>query len=420
MTRWHLRERFRSNPMWFDAVVMVMVMPWTMTVTNGLMTQDYAASQMPGWFFPLWGLMYSLPFLWRRTRPLWMASGIFAAHVVQLFLVPMVMPSNIVVPVALYALARYEKPRRARFWLAIVLAGAAIASVQWGLVDAASGESVGLVEKLARITFWLVAATAICLTSWFWGQWNRQKDLTHESWRERAEALERERQQGMALVAQEERNRLAREMHDIVAHSLSVIVVQSDGAAYLANHDEIGDPEARLAQVNKAIETIGQTARTALTETRRLVGVLRQDGEDLEMAPAATLDQIEELVIQLGSAGIPTSFHVEGGADLHAPIGEGAEMALYRVAQESLTNVMKHAGVNATVEVAITHTADAVSLRVSDTGAGPTQSDGLGHGLVGMRERVAAWGGQLNAGPRRGGGFEVHAILPTKNERKHP
>ncbi|WP_420176444.1 sensor histidine kinase [Luteococcus sp. OSA5] len=384
---------------------------------GGLQSPGWQSPELPSELYALWSLGFVLPLVWRRTFPTTATLAIIPAHLLQLALMDNFMPANITAPVMIYAAARYSAPVWARRCLTLALLGCVAAGLDWArsaIYNPSGGFLDGLVPFLANGG----ACAAVILACWFAGQWARQKDLVHLSWRQRAESLERERAQGMALVAQEERNRLAREMHDIVAHSLSVIVVQSDGAGYLASHDELGDAETRLARVNQAIETIGQTARTALGETRRLVGVLRQDGEEVELAPAATLDQMDELVAQLQRAGVPASFTVEGDADAHPALSEGAQMALYRVVQESLTNVMKHAGPGATVQVSLQHSSEGISLRVADTGSGPSGSvdghygDGLGHGLVGMRERMAAWGGQLSAGPRPGGGFAVHAVLP--------
>ncbi|MGO4957450.1 sensor histidine kinase [Luteococcus sp. Sow4_B9] len=403
------------RPRWGDALLALLMWPLA-----------YSAIATPGWGPPeltnvemhLWSLAFALPLVWRRTFPFEATLAIIPAHLLQLALMDNFLPANVCAAIMVYAFARYAEPRQARWCLWMSLASCLAAGIDWGqpsdVYPTNSWDAV-----LIRSVFNGGGCLAVVAACWFAGQWARQKDLVHQSWRERAEALERERARGVALVAQEERNRLAREMHDIVAHSLSVIVVQADGAGYLAGHDELGDAEARLAQVNSAIATIGQTARTALDETRRLVGVLRQDGEEIEMAPAATLDQIADLVAQLQTAGAPATFHVEGDPAAHPPLGEGAQMAAYRVVQESLTNVLKHAGPGASVDVTLSHDARGISLRIADTGSGPGAStdghygDGLGHGLVGMRERMAAWGGHLNAGPRKGGGFEVHAILPA-------
>ena len=414
-------ERMQRNPMWWDAFVMLMVAPLTFLATGGLAYEE--SSPVVGW---LLALLFTVPLLWRRSRPDLCAALVAAGHLLQVAAMDTMLPGNFVIILVLYAVAVHSTPTRSRFWLAVGLAGAVMGAIDWNYQDLPYSTANSLEMKLMRGAFHFVLLAAVVLASWFAGQWGRSRRLAIESLHQRAEALEREREQGRARIAEEERNRLAREMHDIVAHSLSVIVVQADGAGYLAGADELGDAEARLAQVTKAIETIRGTARTALGETRRLVGVLRQDGDETELAPAATLDQIADLVAPLQQAAFPAQFSLTGSPDAHEPLSAGAEMALYRVAQESLTNVMKHAGPGASVHVVLDHAPQGVTLVVRDTGRGAAASvdgqygDGLGHGLVGMRERMAAWDGRLDAGTRLDGGFEVRASIPAHPATSEP
>lgn len=407
-----LWSRYRANPMWGDAVGLVLLSPFTF-----LTTVEISQGLPSRWASVLLGVLFTAPLLWRRTAPEAATGVVVLAHLVQLLYLDTLIPANLTAPVMLYTVARYGRAQLARVWLATALLGSLLAGLDWALNERLY-LSDSYTGTAARVAMWFISCGGTSLAAWFLGQWLRQRQATLDSLRERAEALERERQQGMRLVAEEERSRIAREMHDIVAHSLSVIVVQSDGAGYLAGHDELGDPQARLAQVRQAIETINATAREALGETRRLVGVLRHEGEGPERSPAATLDRIEELVVQLRQAGIPAGFTTSGDPGAHPPLSTGAEMAAYRVVQESLTNVLKHAGAGATVEVSLRHDPRGLELSVVDTGRGATQTDGAGHGMIGMRERVAAWGGTLTAGPRAGGGFEVLALIPSTGENR--
>ena len=206
-------------------------------------------------------------------------------------------------------------------------------------------------------------------------------------------------------------------MHDIVAHSLSVIVVQADGGSYLAHHEEVGDAETRLAASAQALDTIATTARHALDETRRLVGVLRDDDSDPELAPTQGLDDIPRLVEEMKGA-LSIDLRVEGDPECHEPLSQGAQLACYRVAQEALTNVLKHGGPAATAQVIVSHHPDDVTLEILDDGRGAgvtgiERADGAGHGLVGMRERMSAWGGTLEVGSRPDHGFRVHGVIPT-------
>ncbi|MDO5630100.1 MAG: sensor histidine kinase, partial [Mobilicoccus sp.] len=214
----------------------------------------------------------------------------------------------------------------------------------------------------------------------------------------------------------EERSRIAREMHDVVAHSLSVVVVQSDGAGYaLRMASDSDDPavlRAALAGASTTLDTIGLTARDSLAETRRLVGVLRQ-GDEAEYAPAAGVDSLDDLLAPLRAAGREVEVVVSG---VIRPLPPAPDLAVYRVVQESLTNVIKHAGDSATTTVTLDYRDEALVVTVRDDGAGvgmPLSAQGFG--LVGMRERVAAVQGAVWAGPAPGGGFVVEATIPYQD-----
>lgn len=228
--------------------------------------------------------------------------------------------------------------------------------------------------------------------------------------RERAERAERDRQEGARRAVEEERSRIAREMHDVVAHSMSVMVVQASGARRVLGRE----PE----RAERALELIEQTGREGLAEMRRLLGVLRE-GEDggavVERAPQPSLDRIDDLVEECRAAGLPVALERRGDA---RPLPVGVDLAAFRIVQEALTNVRRHAG-PASAGVTITYGDADVEVEVADDGRGlgadrspAAGSDGTGHGLVGMRERAALYGGSVSAGPRPGGGFAVRARLP--------
>jgi len=212
--------------------------------------------------------------------------------------------------------------------------------------------------------------------------------------------LERERERGARAAVAEERARIARELHDVVAHGVSVIAIQSDAAeAALERDPSLAGPPLRA---------IRGSARDALTEMRRLLGVLRSDEDGSETTPQPGLPQLPELVAR---AGVPVTFEVSGEP---RPLPAGIDISAYRIVQEALTNVHKHAGaVPTTVRVAWSD--GSLELEVRDQGPGVNgngSSDG-GHGLIGMRERVRLLGGELHTGPAAGGGFQVRAVLPT-------
>ncbi len=215
-------------------------------------------------------------------------------------------------------------------------------------------------------------------------------------------ALGRDVEAERAIAAAAERARIAREMHDVVAHTLSVVVAQADGGRFAASTD----PEA----AGNTLGTIAEVGRSALSEMRALLGLLRDSDEDAALGPQPSLDDVPTLVAATRAGGLDVSF-VTTGTPRPLPIGAG--LAVYRIAQEALTNVLKHAGPKPRAFVQLTWEDSAVVLTVSDDGRGAAaRDDGDGHGLAGMRERAAVFGGTLSAGPRAGGGYLVRATLP--------
>jgi signal transduction histidine kinase len=223
---------------------------------------------------------------------------------------------------------------------------------------------------------------------------------------ERTAELERTRAEQARQAVAEERLRLARELHDVVAHSISVIAVQSGVGAHVAKTQ----PE----EAAKALAAIEATSRAALTELRRLLGVLRQEGEPQgSLAPVPGLADLDGLLAEVAKAGLGVRLRVEGTP---APLPAGVDLSAYRIVQEALTNVVKHAG-PARAQVVVGYGDRNVTVEVTDDGRGVAAPTGdgqarVGHGLIGMRERVAVFGGDLEAGPRPGGGFRVAARLP--------
>jgi signal transduction histidine kinase len=347
----------------------------------------------------------NLALVWRRSRPATAFAVVSLALAVRVLPTSNLLPGDIAFLVALYSLAAYDRRRSVRLaGLGVAALGSAIAGVRFAAV---SGQVPGPGEFL----FTFVACAAASLSAWTLGDLKRARLQRLADLQDRAERIEREREQELRLAAQQERASIAREMHDVVAHALSVIVVQADGAAYAAERS----PEGALARSVGALETIGSTARDALTETRRLVGVLRDPESGAERAPTGGVDQLGDLVAGVRAAGVPVSLTVRG-AERHRAMG--LDLAAYRVVQESLTNVIKHAGAGASAVVDVEQGPDLLRIRISDDGVGARSlDDGHGHGLHGMRERVAVHGGTLTAGPGAGGGFEVLATMPTEEPR---
>ncbi len=224
----------------------------------------------------------------------------------------------------------------------------------------------------------------------------RQRALELER---RTADLEVARAETAREAAEQERARIAREMHDVVAHSVSVMVIQAGAVRRRLEHEQSREREA--------LESVERTGREALVEMRRMLGVLRSDGEHAELGPQPGAAELELLAQQVRSAGLPVTLTVDGASSL--PAGPG--LAVYRVVQEALTNVLKHADARmATVTVRVGPRA--VELEVLDDGTRPARADEHGHGLIGMRERVALYGGTLSTGPGERGGFVVRARLP--------
>ncbi|MFC6984720.1 sensor histidine kinase [Streptomyces cirratus] len=259
--------------------------------------------------------------------------------------------------------------------------------------------------------FTLFAVVPFAL-AWVLGDSLRTRRAYYAQLVERNQRLEKEREAQAKVAVAAERARIARELHDVVAHNVSVMVVQADGAAYVM--------DVAPEQAKEALQTISGTGRQALAEMRRLLGVLRtgepQESEDY--VPQPDVEQIEVLVEQVRTAGLAVDFAVEG-APRRLP--SGVELTAYRIVQEALTNTRKHGGPEAKASVRLVYFDDGLGLLIEDDGRGAAHelyedggADGAGHGLIGMRERVGMVGGTLDAGPRPGGGFRISALLPLK------
>jgi signal transduction histidine kinase len=222
----------------------------------------------------------------------------------------------------------------------------------------------------------------------------------------RVDILARERDEKASAAASEERARIARELHDVIAHSVTTMVLQTSGARQVLRSD--------VDDADEALRSAELTGRQALRELRRLLGVMRTDARP-SLDPQPGVADIAALVGQMRDAGLPIVLEARGAA---VPVGPGLDLAAYRIVQEALTNVLKHAGGVETV-VCIDYLADALELDIhnAESGRAARSNGGPGHGLLGMQERVGLYGGALRAGPDGGGGFRVHARLPLEGER---
>ena len=331
-----------------------------------------------------------LPHLWRRRHPLGALGATLIAACAQVAFSTPLLPADVMLLLAVYHVATRYRWRASLACMLLVVAWLLVAVIPHlgrDFID------VGQLGLLVVVTLWV----------WTWGTlvWTRREHVA--GLRERAEQAERERETNARIAVSDERARIAREIHDIVSHSLSVVVVMSDGAAAKVDTD----PD----QAKEAMLRVRDTGRTALAEMRRMLGVLRND-EPGSHAPQPGVAQLDGLIAQSRAAGLPVTFTVTGEP---TPLSQGAELTLYRVVQEALTNARKHAGPAARTTVDLAYRPDGVEVRVRDDGRGPAGETG-GHGLAGMRARVATHGGTLATGPGRGGGFEVVAVLPREEQ----
>ncbi|MGO0577097.1 sensor histidine kinase [Ornithinimicrobium panacihumi] len=391
---------FRSSPWLPDLALVLGLLLWNLVTTVGTGTGLLVI-----------GLLMVVPLYWRRTHPLPVALAVALACLGQLILSSNPHGSNIAVPIAVYSAAAFGSRRDSRIVLALGLVGAVLAGFDWSY-------GAGF-DRLPSAIFGMTFLAMFVGVAWIGGDVVRRRKAVVSRLQAQNRALARDQAQRARLAAQDERAAIAREMHDVVAHSLAVVVVQADGALYAArvaleSPPAIGADRAALEQAAKTLETLGQTARASLADTRRLVGVLREEGSGAEYSPLQGLAHLDDLVDRVRQSGIPIDLAVRGRVD---DLPRDVNLAAYRVVQESLTNAMKHAGPDATVDVDVLRTPAVVLVRVTDDGAGlAPDADGEGNGILGMAERVEVLGGSVHAGPRAQGrgGWEVVATIPAQ------
>ncbi|MCF6746430.1 sensor histidine kinase [Blastococcus sp. KM273128] len=386
----HLAPWLRDRPFVVDTVLAALIGLVTVVLPSGTYWSSERASFLVG-------VLLVAPLAWRRRAPVPAAAVVVAAGLLELLVSDQFLAANYAALVMVYSLAAYAPRWAGQAGLAVGLLGALLASLRYYSTDVFDA-----VVPAGSIGVAVVAA-------WALGDLRRARLLRLAALEERAQLLELERDQEMRLAATAERARIAREMHDVVAHSLSVVIAQADGGRYAGR----ADPQA----ATDALEAIAATGRQALTDMRALLGVLR-DGGDEEYAPQPDVAAIPALVEDVRGSGLDVDLIEEGTPQ---PMPAGPQLAAYRIVQESLTNVLKHAGPAGRAWVRLQWRSDALELSVLDDGRGAAAtadgSDGLGQGLRGMRERALLHGGHLEAGPRAGGGFGVHAALPYRSPR---
>jgi signal transduction histidine kinase len=386
------------------------------------------------------------PMPWRRTRPALSAALVYTAALLHILLgLVLIFPTDLVLLVSLFSVTVYGPRWAHRTAILSSLAGSLVLGLSTAMQASSPSEAAGV------LVFSTMFASLTFVAVWAFGLVRRSRRETLNALVDRAERLEVERDQQAQIATAAERSRIAREMHDIVAHSLSVIIAQADGGRYAGATDP--------AAATRALSTVSETGRAALADMRRLLGVLRTDDRDavggpaqlthapglnnrpgplppgrptsaapapgppggprpvtgatrrVELTPQPDSADLETLVTQVRASGMRVSL-VRMGTPRALPPGAG--LTVYRVCQEALTNILKHAGPDPTVTVVVTWGADTLTLAIDDDGRGAS-ADGShtpGYGLLGMRERAAIFGGSVTTGPRPGGGFRVRFTLP--------
>jgi signal transduction histidine kinase len=339
-------------------------------------------------------LLITVPLVWRRRAPTLVFALVLTAVGLQVGLIDEVhseqppMQDWIALLVVFYSLGAHAERRRA------------IAAAVLGGVLVVGGDLVALFTRGARIEDtvpgWFMLAAAYGVGFALRGQRVQSALLAR-----RADRLEREREQKARLAVAEERVRIGRELHDIVAHAVSVIVVQAQAAQRVLDGEQ--------SSAREALDSIETTGRQALVEMRRLLGILRTEDDALALAPRPSLAHLDDLATHLREAGLPVELHVEGEPK---PLPPGVDLSAYRIVQEALTNALQHAG-PASARVVVRYRAGEIELEITDDGRGSANSRDGGHGLIGMRERAALVGGDVESGTSSGRGYTVRARLPA-------
>jgi signal transduction histidine kinase len=338
---------------------------------------------LTSWTFTL---ALALPLLWRRRQPEVVFSAIAGVALVQ-WAFDVVAFGDSALLVALYTIAATRPLRTTLIAAAALEVGIALAAVRW-----ASGHD--MVDAIVALTGLGTAAAVLGVNV-------RHRRAMLQSLEERAARAEAERDQQVLLAAAAERSRIAREMHDIVAHNLSVMIALADGATYAIDE--------KPGEAKVATRSASRVGREALTEMRRLLGVLREDRPADERAPQPGLAQLDALIEQVRAAGVPTTITVVGAPPGH--VSTGLQLAAYRIVQEALTNALKHGENGTQATVGLRWTGALLHLEVSNTGAPVARFSDHGGGLRGMRERAAVYDGVVDAGPLPAGGWKVVAQL---------
>jgi signal transduction histidine kinase len=377
--------RFGSR-YWFDGLVLVGIGAGIAVANHDIGERN--GPNGPPWLDIVLVVAIPLPLLARRRFPFGALVMVPAAVIVAALLDDRFVPASFVTFLAgcatVFLMALLPDWRQALAGLAIVIGAHAVVNHQ----DPRGSGGNFLFGVVVFGTVWVV------------GFLLRRKFEEGEEAKARAERAEREREERARAAVAEERARIARELHDVVGHSVSVMTVQASGVRRLLLPEQQREREALLV--------VEQTGREALAEMRRMVGVLRRPEEGPALAPQPSLEHVDRLVDQAREAGLPVELRIQGDA---IKLPAGVDLTAYRLVQEGLTNTLKHAQATQ-ADVLVAYRDGEIEVTVSDNGKGVGNGDGGGHGLVGMRERVSVYGGELDAGPQPHGGYRLRARLP--------
>jgi signal transduction histidine kinase len=371
---------------WFDALIFVGM---GISIAGAVVGQGRKnGPEGPMWLDIVLAVLITGPLLVRRRFPFGAPLGVGVGVVIASFadnsLVPFDFIAFLAGSAAVFLLAQLRDWRQAVAGLAMAFGVEAIV---------VRNDPRG---QLGQFIFVSLIFTVVWVVGFTLGR----KFAEANEAKERATRAEREREARARAAVADERARIARELHDVVGHSVSVMTVQASGVRRLLRPEQEREREALLI--------VERTGREALAEMRRMVGVLRRPEEAPALAPQPSLEHVDRLVEQTREAGLPVELRVEGEA---TELPAGVDLTAYRLVQEGLTNALKHARATR-AEVVVNYGDSQIEVMVLDDGSGVGNGDGGGHGLVGMRERVSVYGGELDAGPRPGGGFRLRARLP--------
>ncbi len=334
--------------------------------------------------------LQTLPLIWRRRYPISVVLIVVLAWVVDRGLDYPSTIAGLGTLVAIHAVGSELTSRRSLVvGLSVVGAVTAYTAIGALIYPSVGYEDVAIMPVVGLVVLYL-------------GREVNQRRYETRQLEERAESAEREREASAQAAVADERARIARELHDVVAHQIALMTVQAEGASRLPSDDP---------RVREALTTISSAGREGLGEMRRMVGLLREPAGDDSRAPQPGLADLDPLVADFAGAGLPVSVHVNGEA---RRLPGGVDLSAYRIIQESLTNALKHGGPGVSADVTLEYTADCLDITVVDDGRGITGPVGGGHGIIGMGERAALLSGELRTGARDGGGFAVYASIPVR------